>query len=71
MAYSYGEPVTEEERRIVHKALTGEETPPLRGTRRLQIQEENKNIFLVLLLAHGAILAAEIYLAWKAGWLKW
>ena len=71
MAYRYGEPLTEEERLVVHKALTGEETLPPRGTRRKLQVEEDKNIFLILILAQAGVLAGSIYFAWKQGWLKW
>lgn len=70
MSYGYTTPKTEEERRIVHKALTGEETPPPRGTRRAKLAVEDSTLFWFLLLAHGALIVGEIYIAWKQGWIK-
>ena len=69
MSYNYGQPRTEEERRVVHKALTGEEVPPPRGARRAQAAIENPTIFWILIALHGALIAGEIYIAYRAGWL--
>ena len=69
----FGVPLTEEQRTIRHEALTGEPTPPPRGTRKAKARiakagiEENNNLFLLLILLTGGLLAGEIYIAWKSG----
>lgn len=71
MAFRYGEPLTEEERTARHYALTGESIPPPRGTGRLQNPGDPNDslLFWILVLAHAGLIAFEVYLAWKMGWI--
>lgn len=66
----YGTPLTEEQRAARHFELTGETTPPVRGTGKATLQTEDAKIFGVIILLAGAVLlAAQVWFAHKQGWI--
>lgn len=69
MSYRQGMPLTEEERQARHMALTGEPTPPPRGTGRAALSVESSTLFWITILAHLGLIGVELWIARKQGWI--